>query len=173
MIHQTRMLLNAVTILAVMGIPVANADDTYCPNSLGSVTVDNVIVIPGSRCTLNGTRVDGNVKVEEGGDLRTRNGTYIGGNVQADYAERVFILRGTYVGGNVQIKNTQDEKGNLPTTRVVRSMIGGDVQLEDNKGGIRVRRNMIGGNLQCFGNYPPIQVSNNMVDGDTEGQCYP
>ena len=147
----------------------AMADD--CPPSLGAVTVSDVIVGPGSRCTLNGTIVQGNVKVEQGGDLRTIGGTHVGGNVQADGAERVLILRGTYVGGDVQIKDTDDGDED-PTTRVVRAMVVGDVQLDDN-GGIQVRRTMIGGNLQCYDNDSPIRVSRNMVDGDAEGQCAP
>lgn len=154
----------------------AVAEDIHCPPSLGPVTVDNVIVRAGRLCTLSGTDVQGNVKVKKGGDLRirrhagSRTNAFIAGNVQAKKAQRVRILRGTHVDGDVQIKETR-RRGSRPTVTIVRSMIGGDVQLEENRGGIRVQRNIIDGNLQCEENARPIRVAGNVVDGEAEGQC--
>jgi len=87
--------------------PVALADDTVCQGILGEVTVVNLIVPDGSTCTLNGTRVEGNIHVGTGATLGA-NGVDVDGNIQAEGAQSVNVvaLHGvrSFVGGNIQIK---------------------------------------------------------------------
>jgi hypothetical protein len=87
--------------------PVALADDTVCRGILGEVTVVNLIVPDGSTCTLNGTRIEGNIHVGTGATLGA-NGVDVDGNIQAEGAQSVNVvaLHGvrSFVGGNIQIK---------------------------------------------------------------------
>jgi len=172
-----------VATLVVGSVSVASANDVFCPPSVGNITVDNVVVVPGPRCTLNSTDVTGSVEVQAGGDLRMINGATAGGNVEADAAERV-VLNGVQVGGNVQIQATTGVSSiagslvggslqfdqNTGAVTVNANNVTGDVQLDDNAGGITVRRNVIGGNLQCQGNAAPVLVRANSVEGVTECQ---
>ena len=47
----------------------ASAEETTCRGSLGAVTVDNLRVPQDGRCILNGTRVQGTIKVERAATL--------------------------------------------------------------------------------------------------------
>jgi hypothetical protein len=84
------MLTSRKTIVAVglvvsllMWATAALADDTVCQGVLGQVTVVNLIVPDGSTCTLNGTRVEGNIHVGPGAKL-TAKGVDVDGNIQAE-----------------------------------------------------------------------------------------
>lgn len=64
-------------VLLVWASPVilhgtVRADETVCRGSLGDEAVDNLRVPSGARCTLDGTRVGGNIKVESGASLVAR-----------------------------------------------------------------------------------------------------
>lgn len=51
----------------------AAADDRRCTGAIGAQHVDGSVVVPkGATCTLNGTRVDGNVLVRAKGELVAR-----------------------------------------------------------------------------------------------------
>ena len=42
----------------------AHANETDCSGSMGAVSIDGDLRVPSGRtCTLNGTRIDGNVKI--------------------------------------------------------------------------------------------------------------
>jgi hypothetical protein len=177
----------SLTILGVVmglaGASLAWAGDTPCPPHLGAVTVDNVVV--NGQCTLEGTRVTGNVFVRPNGNLLVRNAR-IEGNVQAENAARVRLLQ-SRVGGDVQLFGTQGGRA----SRIVRTDIGGNLQIEDstsshiirlntidgdlqakqNTGGLTIEDNDIGGNLQCQANNPAPIGGNNTVDGSKEDQC--
>jgi hypothetical protein len=68
--------------LAVMA-PAALAEERVCRGTIGRATVDNLRVPQGASCTLNGTRVQGTIKVENNANL-VANGVRVIGNVQSE-----------------------------------------------------------------------------------------
>ena len=73
--------------LATVAASPAGAEERICRGSLGAITVDNLRVPQGATCTLNGTRVEGTIKVERGATLRATAVRVIG-NVQGENAGR-------------------------------------------------------------------------------------
>ncbi|MGH9185559.1 MAG: hypothetical protein ACRD0U_07075, partial [Acidimicrobiales bacterium] len=69
---------------------------------LGPITVDILRIPQGATCTLNGTRVQGTIKVERAATLRA-NGVTVIGNVQGENAADVRVLAGSSGGGSVQV----------------------------------------------------------------------
>jgi len=62
-----RSLLLTITVTAaalLVPVSAASAEDTRCTGTLGPVVVDNLIVPSGGTCSLVGTQVRGNVRVE-------------------------------------------------------------------------------------------------------------
>jgi hypothetical protein len=106
-------------------------------------------------CTLNGTFVDGNIKVQANATLRA-NGVRVIGNVQADNAAQVEVLSGSTVGGNIQIKQGGE-------ARIDSVQIKGDLQFEENRGSLLANRNTIGGNLQAFKNTGGLSITKNTI----------
>jgi hypothetical protein len=162
---------------------VARAEETTCQGSLGAVTVDNLRVPQNASCTLDGTRVEGTLKVENNASLTATQVTVIG-NIQAEGAARVRVLAGSIISGSVQIK--QGGAAELDAVRVVgdiqfesntqalsatRSRVGGNVQSFQNMGGVVIADNDINGNLQCKENDPAPTGENNLVQGNAEDQC--
>ena len=182
----------AIAGLMLGSVSVAMADDTFCaaggPETLGAVTVDNVLVSGGFTCTLAGTTVEGNVKVEPGSSLRVFAPTSVEGNIQSDGGIFVQLLGLVTVDGDVQVKGAS---GIIPSGFNLGTTIGGNVQFEENAsitvftgasigGDLQVYRNArsvigvntIGGNLQCKDNFPaPGPMGVNVVTGDKDDQC--
>ena len=88
--------------LLALGAAPALAGIYVCRGSLGAVTVDNLRVPDGARCRLQGTRVQGTVKVERDATL-TASRINVVGNVQAENARHVHVARSA-IGGSVQVK---------------------------------------------------------------------
>lgn len=146
------------------------------------------IVVPnGASCRLEGTRIDGNVRVGSGSKL-TALGVRVDGNIQADGHAAVTVapLGGahSFVGGNIQLERGGASRidattidGNLQVGRANGAQIAngnvidGDLQPFGNRGGFEIRSNRIDGNLQCNGNLPAPHGGDNAVSGDREGQC--
>jgi hypothetical protein len=170
--------------LAVMA-PVALAEERVCRGTIGSTTVDNLRVPQDASCTLNGTKVEGTVKVESGARL-VASGVRVIGNVQSEGFRAITLREGSRVGGSVQLENGQ-EGG---TGKVVKTRINGDLQFESNEarmvarnstilanlqvfqntGGVVLENNTIAENLQCKENNPPPVGGGNKA-GDKEDQC--
>ncbi len=180
---RTVSLITALMLPSILAIaPRALADDTRCRGSLGPVTVDNLIVPNGSTCTLNGTRVEGNIFVSTRGKL-TANRVRVDGNIQAEAAAAVIVNSGSVVGGNIQIKQGgsaridrvqiredlqfENNQGALIATR---NQVGGNLQAWKNTGGLRLVGNRVAENLQCKENTPAPSGGNNRA-GDKEDQC--
>jgi hypothetical protein len=178
-----------VTVFAVMscflvlGLPTARAEERVCRGSLGAITVDNLRVPDGATCRLNGTTVQGTIKVESKAVLVAEDVRVIG-NVQAENARRVVVRAGSRVGGSVQV--VQGEAARVARTKVngdilfdentaplaaIRNTVGGNVQAFQNTGGVEIRRNRIDGNLQCKENRPAPTGGGNVVQGNKEDQC--
>jgi hypothetical protein len=162
----------------------AQAGDINCPPSRGAVTIKGNLVVIGS-CTLDGTRVRGNIIVEDKGTLLAKRAD-VDGNVQTDGARRVRLLR-TDVDGSVQLEGLTSDlpsivdrsdiegsiqvKQNRSPLRLLGNFVDEDVQVFTNRGGVRVESNVIGGNLQCKENSPKPTGFGNQVGGNKEDQC--
>lgn len=157
-IMNLRPILASLTALGTVAFsaPVL-ADDFVCRTTVGTRTLDNVVVPSDATCRLEGTTVEGNVTVNRGATLVTA-GAYIDGNVQAEGARRVVVSAGTQVGGSVQIK-----QGGAAT--VQGSTIDSDVQLDSNSGAVKALKNTVGGNMQIVQNSGGVTVKRNRIDG--------
>lgn len=146
----------------LVGTGSAHAEEVACRGTLGAVTVDNLRVPQDATCTLNGTRIQGTLKIETGGRL-TASGISVIGNVQAEGHRSVVVLRST-VGGSVQLKQGGG-------ARLGGNQVGQDVQSFTNRGTQSFTSNRINGNLQCKENVPAPTGGGNVVGGNKEDQC--
>ncbi len=174
----------AVLALAVFA-PAAQAEERMCRGTIGTTTVDNLRVPQGDSCTLNGTRVEGTVKVERNARL-TANGIRVKGNVQSEGFKNIVLRRASVVVGSVQLENgLRDGSGQVLNTRIngdlqffsnkARMIARGNTllanfQANQNKGGLVIENNKIAENLQCQSNNPAPTGGGNTA-GDKEGQC--
>ena len=174
----------AVLALAVFA-QAAQAEERTCRGTIGSATVDNLRVPQGASCTLNGTKVEGTVKVERNATL-VANTIRVKGNVQSEGFENITLRRNSVVVGSVQLENGLDGGAG----RVLNSRVNGDLQYfsnearmiargntllanfqaNQNKGGLVIKNNKISENLQCQSNNP-APVGGGNTAGDKEGQC--
>lgn len=191
--HRTRLpiLLLAPAALALAACEPGASTTTAtspesCRGAIGAITVEQVIVPQGATCTLEGTRVRGNIEVERDATLVAR-GVRVVGNVQAENQREVRVGRSSVVGGDVQV--LQGARASVNDT-----LIGGDLVLDQNRGALEARRNRIGGsiqvfsnrasgagpviernridgNLQCKDNLPAPTGGGNVVQGSREDQC--
>jgi hypothetical protein len=170
--------------LAVMA-PVALAEERVCRGTIGATTVDNLRVPQKASCTLNGTKVQGTIKVQNGATL-VASGVRVIGNVQSEGFRSITLREGSRVGGSVQLENGLSGG----TGKVLNTRINGDLQFEANEarmvargstilanlqvvqntGGVVLENNRIAENLQCKQNNPPPVGGGNQA-GDKEGQC--
>lgn len=163
--------------------PTANAEEIVCQKNLGAITVDNVKVPQGKTCTLNGTKVQGSVVVENNATLRA-NAARINGNIQAEGANFVDVVSNSTVGGSIQV--VQGKRARVLGSRITGSIqfesntgalvannnqVGADIQVFQNTGGVTLRSNRVNGNLQCKENRPAPQGGGNIVNGNKEDQC--
>jgi hypothetical protein len=157
-------------------------EDFVCTDVVGAITVDNLVVPDGQTCTLNGTRVQGNVFVLTDATLNA-GGVDVEGNIQAEGADAVNVGPGSVVGGNIQIvqggsahieqvvidADLQLFQNSGPLS-AIENTIGGNMQVFENTGGVTILNNNIEENLQCKENNPPPTGGGN-VAGDKEDQC--
>lgn len=168
--------------LATVPASPAAADERTCRGSLGAITVDDLRVPSGASCTLSGTRVQGSVEVGRGASLFART-VRVEGNVQGEGA-RTVQLRGATVGGSVQVKQGQGAEvlgsrisGDLQYDAMSRllkandNVVGGNVQVVGNDGGVRLYGNRIDGALQCKENRPAPVGARNVAGEGKEDQC--
>lgn len=148
----------AASLVLLTAIPAAVAEERVCRGSLGAITVDNLRVPSGARCTLTRTRVQGNIVVQTNAQLVAR-GVRVIGNVQAEGAARVVVAANSRVGGSVQI--VQGGSAHVRAT-----MINADLLYDDNKGPLSASDNNIGGNLQAFQNTGGVAITDNVIDGN-------
>lgn len=165
------------------------AQETFtCRTTLNGGTRDVVVVPQNATCTLNNTRVKGNIIVNKGATLIAR-GVIVDGNIQSEGHARVSVIKSTLrasrVGGSVQIK--QGKNANVLDTTIngslqveqnqglfnfSRNIIGSDLQAFSNTGtGLTISSNRIDGNLQCKSNNPAPRGSGNVVNGSKQDQC--
>lgn len=131
-----------------------------CEGRIAAVAVDEVNVPPGATCTLDGTKVNGNVSVGRGATLIAR-GVFVDGDIEAESASSVEVTGRSNIGGNIQL-----QQGGSSTVRD--SRIDGDLEWEEQHGRVTAEGNTIGGNLQADGNVGGVSVSGNRINGDLE-----
>jgi len=132
---------------------------------------------------LNGTHVQGTIKVEMNATLYASNVEVVG-NVQAENAARVEMLPGSVVSGSIQIVQSVAAlvdsvwingdlflNANESSLTVTKNRIGGNLQVFQNTGGVTIADNIIEGNLQCKENDPAPTGEGNLVKGNIEDQC--
>jgi hypothetical protein len=175
----------AVLVLVAVLLPAspALAQDETCRGSLGATTVENLSVPQNASCRLQGTRVEGNIIVGRGATLNSSGGS-VEGNIQAEGAARVVVgnsrIGGSFQieqGGGAEIRSTpvegdiQLESNNGPVQHVIGNRVGGNVQVNANRGGVDIVGNTIDGNLQCQSNEPAPTGGSNTVREARENQC--
>jgi hypothetical protein len=175
----------ALALTAAFLVPAspAHAQDRACSGSLGAVTVENLGVPQNARCELNGTTVEGNIVVNRGASLSSSGGS-VEGNIQAEGAARVLVgnsrIGGSFQikqGGGAEIRSTpvegdiQLESNNGRVQHVIGNRVGGNVQINQNRGGVDIVGNTIDGNLQCQANDAAPRGGSNTVRGSSEAQC--
>lgn len=154
-----------------------------CRGTLGSGTVEKVIVPQGATCTLEGTTVQGNVEVKADATLIARSAR-IGGNIQAEGQREVRVRNASTVGGSIQVEQgaavsvrnatvTGDIQydANSGPLDASANKVNGSIQIVGNRGTNTVFDNRVGGNLQCKENVPAPTGGGNVVDGNKEDQC--
>ena len=150
-------------LLGTLSLPgAASAEERTCRGTINAATVDNLRVPSGALCTLNGTTVNGTVKVETNARL-SANSIRVVGNVQSEGHDWVKVVS-SRVGGSIQLKQGGDV--NVRSNRV-----GQDVQIFTNRGTKTISNNRINGNLQCKSNVPAPVGGGNVVGGNKEDQC--
>jgi hypothetical protein len=176
----------ALAVSALLAVaPAAQAEERVCRGTIGATTVDNLLVPQGATCTLNGTRVEGTVKVERNATL-TASGIRVKGNVQSEGFKNILLRQGSVVVGSVQLENgLRGGSGRVLNTRIngdlqffsneARMIARGNTilanfQANQNMGGLVIENNRVAENLQCQSNSPPPTGGNNTA-GDKEGQC--
>jgi hypothetical protein len=174
--------VGAVT-LALAPVQVAHAEETVCRGFLGAETHDNVRVPQGATCTMEGTFIEGTIKVETNATLRAFD-VHVIGNVQAEGARSVNVTRGSFVGGSIHVVQgdgamvrSSEVNGDIlfdeNSARLAArgNEVGGNFQAFQNTGGVVIARNVIDGNLQCKENVPAPTGGGNIVQGNKEDQC--
>lgn len=147
--------LAAALLLAVFSTA-AHAETTVCSGTIGSKSLDNIVVQDGATCVLKGTRLKGSIYVQTRATL-SANRVRVNGNIQAEGASAVTVNPGSVIGGNIQIK-----QGQRAAIRDV--IIGGDLQFDENRGLIEASGNEIDGNLQAFKNTGGLRLNGNVIE---------
>lgn len=143
--------------------PGASADERVCRGYIGKVVVDDILVPRGATCSMYGTRVKGNIKVDSGALLKA-NKLSVDGNIQTQ-GHRSIAISGVRIDGNIQV-----EAGGGASIRT--NDVDGDIQVFSNRSGSKnIYDNRVAGNLQCKSNYPAPKGARNKVQGNKEGQC--
>lgn len=187
------------TMVALALTTNAAAGDVFCPPFIQFETVDNVIV--DGLCVIRSSTIEGNVKVESGGNVSvigtSDDPSIIEGNYESDGANLALAVGTVHIKGDFIIKNTGPGPigvgGPISSNTVIdgnlifenntgieisaRAIIGGNLEVFDNTAGAIIEDNVVDGDLQCEGNatQPDAEVrfagSGNIVGGNKEGQC--
>lgn len=136
-----------------------NASARSCNGTIGAVTVDEVTVPFGATCRLEGTIVEGDIKVFPGGTLDA-SAVRVDGNVQAVDAAAVTLRDASRVNGDVQVKRRA-----LAT--VTDTYIGGDLQVEERDASLVARNVTVDGNVQVS-KAATASLTELRVDGDVQ-----
>lgn len=172
----------ALALGAIVTAGSVAAEETVCRGTLGPRAFDNIFVPDNASCTLNRSRLNGNIVVGRGASLQA-NGVRVNGSIQAEGALQVGVGPGSTVGGSIQVKqgggasitgarvsgDIQFDENVLPLA-ATDNIVGGSIQVVKNSGGATLERNRINGNLQCKEN-DPAPVGGGNLAASKEDQC--
>jgi hypothetical protein len=160
----------------------ALGEERACRGTLGRISLDNLRVPQGAKCTLNGTRLNGTIIVQRGAVL-VANGVRVNGNIQGENSRNVIVRR-SRVGGSIQVKQgggatvsgtrvTHDIQfdANRRLVRAHRNRLGGSIQVIGNSGGASLKRNVANGNIDCKENRPAPTGGGNVAGESKTDQC--
>lgn len=132
-----------------------------CGNvALGALRSGEIEVPAGQVCVLQGTRVEGNIKLNAGSVLDARDVTVVG-NLQGDGAASVLLAGASSLTGSVQLK-----QGGGAT--LLGARIGGDIQVDDHFATLFAQGNQVGGNIQVIGNRGGVTLVDNRIVGNLQ-----
>ena len=132
-----------------------------CGNvALGASRSGEIEVPAGQVCVLQGTRVEGNIKLNAGSVLDARDITVIG-NLQGDGAAAVLLAGASSLTGSVQLK-----QGGAAT--LLGARVNGDIQLDGNVGALLAQGNQVGGSIQVVGNRGGATLLDNRAIGNLQ-----
>lgn len=135
---------------------------TRCVGEGGAVTVPGDLVVPaGQSCVLDGTRVEGNVRVQADADLLVTNGKIAGNVVVAKNA--YFDATRTKIDGAV---NARESFGNLLTASTVQGAVT-TVNQEDDFGFVIATDSTLGSRIRATGG--AIDLSSSTVAAQVQG----
>jgi hypothetical protein len=120
-------------------------------------TYQNVIVPVGQTCTINNSKITGNITALEKSRLMANNND-VAGNIQADKAIRVFISGGSVGGGISIVEGPGDEILGFPFDYDIRLVrLARDIYLSKNRGFIFVTENVLPtGNITAVENVTDV-----------------
>ena len=163
---------SVIAILVVFGAflagsQVANTAPNYvCTTPTVGGTYGNVNVPAGAQCSLDGTRVLGNVTVGTGASLDTSNSsgdTTVAGNISGKNCDHILLespsnTHRTAVGGDLNIVNCTDgsfngAQGGVSAGPPPNMLIGGNVKCDGNPAGCVFDYAVVGKSLECNGNF--------------------
>jgi len=169
----------ALTLVLAVATPV-RADVYICIGTSHPGTVDNLRVPQDASCTLNGTRVEGNIEVERNGTLHAYTvrvdgniqsdggalinvyqNSSVGGSIQADNVGQVNVYSGTFVGGSVQIKIS----GGASINGVE---IDSGLLFDTNTRALLASDNTVGGDVQAFQNTGGLLIAGNTIGANLQ-----
>lgn len=160
----------------------AAGDETLCEDSIGDVPVANIRVPSGATCTLNNTKISGDVIVEARARLTTNN-VKSAGDLQAEKAAQITLNEGTRFE-NITI--TDSGETSIKTTRVMGDLavensprplvidgatVHGQLRAIGNQNGVQINSTRVDGNLTCEGNTIAPKGGRNFIQGNKQGQC--
>ncbi len=166
----------------ILSVP-ALGDDIYCQSDYGEETLDGNLMVA-EPCTLNGTKVEGNVTLFAGGSLVAIDAT-IDGNIKARTADFVE-LKNSEVDGNVELRDMVGDvsivlnsaiegklvvKDSRSRIDIQDNHVDGKLDVAKNNGEIIIAGNVIDGDLKCKNNAPAPNGGDNQVSGKKTGQC--
>ena len=140
---------SALVATLILGTTAFVSADVKLKGSVGPRTIDdNVVIARNTTCTLNGTRIKGNIRVLAGAKLIAngaditdnvqafdsfivdlRQSSRINGDVRGEGTRSVLVRGGTHVGGSVQIKEASAPSG-VSALSVKNATVEGDLEVE-------------------------------------------
>ena len=155
--------------LIVLPAEAQAAPDTECRGTIGAVVVEGKLVVPeGETCVLVGTTVQVSIIVRPGATLIANGievltpGTV---NIQADGAERIELtgLRKPPVGGDPEELQPTEVLGSIQavgggTVIIADTIIGGGIQILDNRDSVRMTDSFVEGAAQFAKNKGGVSV---------------
>ena len=167
----------------------APAPNATCNGALPPGTYQNVTVPAQTFCTIDGSDIiTGDVTVATGAAL-VDLGAPIGGNLQADHAQEVFVVGGASVGGNLQLTATSSKNsvcgvtvgndlvvqdgaasfiGGIGEPCPAGAVIGGNLTVQNNTGGVAVETNFVAGNISVHDNTGGGDLADNSAGGSCQ-----